>query len=76
MPSFLRVFRRDTAANAKKNADANRVVEPPKPRWEESWSRKEVQPDEIQELIHVCTQEIKSRGTKPSVHATWHTQKL
>jgi hypothetical protein len=62
MPSFLRVFRRDTATKSKKNANASNVVEPPKPRWEEAWSRKEVQPEEVQELIHICTQEMKSRG--------------
>jgi hypothetical protein len=62
MPSFLRVFRRDTDAKSKKKAIANNVVEPEKPKWEESWSRKDVRPEEVQELIHVCTQEMKSRG--------------
>ena len=62
MPSFLRVFRRDTATKSKKNANASNAVEAPKPKWEEAWSRTEVQPEEVQELIHVCTQEMKSRG--------------
>jgi hypothetical protein len=62
MPSILRVFRRYTASKAKKNAAASLAVEPPKPKWEEAWSRKEVEPEEVQELIHVCTQEMKSRG--------------
>jgi hypothetical protein len=62
MPSFLRVFRRDTASKSKKHGLADSSAEPAKPKWEEAWSRKEIQPDEVQELIHVCTQEMKSRG--------------
>jgi hypothetical protein len=62
MPSFFRVFRRDADAKSKKNVNANQVVEPPVPKWEESWTRKDVQPEEVQELIHVCTEEMKSRG--------------
>jgi Domain of unknown function (DUF1708) len=62
MPSFMRVFRRDPLSKSKKNVAANHVVEPPKPKWEESWARAEVQPEEVQELIHVCTEEMKSRG--------------
>ncbi|KAF2099602.1 hypothetical protein NA57DRAFT_55556 [Rhizodiscina lignyota] len=66
MPFFSKVFRRDGGASkAKKNADQGKggAVEPPKPRWEDAWSRREVAPEEIQELIHECTIEMKSRGT-------------
>ena len=36
---------------------------PPKPRWEgDAWTRKEVEPEEIQELLRGCTNEIKSRA--------------
>jgi hypothetical protein len=62
MPSFLRVFRRDTASKTKKNANDALAIQPPKPKWEEAWSQKEVLPEEVQELVHVCTQEIKTRG--------------
>jgi hypothetical protein len=65
MPSFLRVFRRDADAKAKKNALAAAAALPAKPKWEEAWSLKEVQPKEVQELIRVCTQEMKSRGIYP-----------
>ncbi|KAF2459978.1 hypothetical protein BDY21DRAFT_281088 [Lineolata rhizophorae] len=68
MPFFSRVFRnRDGAAAAAKTKKHAEPVEaepapPPKPRWEDSWSRKSVPPEEIAELVHVCTQEMKSRA--------------
>ena len=72
MPFFSSIFKsKDGSRSAKggKNGnDANGQVAQLKPRWEESWTRKDVAPDEIQELIHVCTQEMKTRG-KCSPHA-------
>ncbi|KAF1975793.1 hypothetical protein BU23DRAFT_552267 [Bimuria novae-zelandiae CBS 107.79] len=63
MPFFKKVFGSKDAARAAKAGNANsQPVAPPKPRWEESWTRKDVAPDEIQELIHVCTREMKSRA--------------
>lgn len=38
---------------------------PKKPRWEDAWARKDVEDDEVEELLHVCNQEMKSRGTLP-----------
>lgn len=35
---------------------------PSKPRWEDSWQRTRVDPEEVVELLHGCTAEIKSRG--------------
>jgi hypothetical protein len=73
MPFFKNVFKSKEgsrfASKAGKYADQQNggPVVPPKPRWEEAWSRKDVAPEEIQELIHVCTQEMKSRGTMVSV---------
>ena len=38
-------------------------VPPPKPLWEgDAWTRKEVEPEEIQELLRGCTNELKSRA--------------
>lgn len=34
-----------------------------KPIWEDSWQRTRVDPEEVAELLHGCTVEIKSRGT-------------
>jgi hypothetical protein len=63
MPFFKKVFGSKDAARAAKAANAaNESAAPPKPHWQESWTRKHVQPEEVQELIHVCTHEMKSRG--------------
>ncbi|KAJ5032010.1 morphogenesis protein [Bipolaris maydis] len=59
MPFFKNVF---NSKDKQKSKTAPEPAAPPKPRWEESWTRKEVAPEEIQELVHVCTQEIKSRA--------------
>ncbi|KAF2085637.1 hypothetical protein K490DRAFT_17411, partial [Saccharata proteae CBS 121410] len=64
MPFFSKVFKsKDPKANRKLQDDSNGAASAPAPpRWEESWSRKEVAPEEVGELIHVCTQEMKSRA--------------
>ncbi|KAF2663048.1 hypothetical protein K491DRAFT_616949 [Lophiostoma macrostomum CBS 122681] len=67
MPFFKNVFRSKDGPRSKsaagKYADGrDEPVAQPKPRWEDAWSRKDVAPEEIQELIHVCTQEMKSRA--------------
>jgi hypothetical protein len=66
MPFFKNVFKsKDGSRSASKAAKYGDHAEPVaqlEPPWEESWSRKEVAPERIQELIHVCTQEMKSRG--------------
>lgn len=62
MPFFRNVFKSRDASKSKSSAD-DQPEAPPKPRWEDAWSRKDVAPEEIQELIHICTQEMKSRGT-------------
>lgn len=65
MPFFKNVFKsRDGSRSASKTGKHgdNNAVPTPKPRWEDAWSRKDVAPDEIQELIHVCTQELKARA--------------
>jgi hypothetical protein len=47
----------------KKGAAQNAAPQaPPKPRWEDAWTRKTVEPEEIQELLHGCTVELKSKG--------------
>jgi hypothetical protein len=75
MPFFKNVFKSKdgsrSASKAGKYGDAAQPVAPPKLRWEESWSRNDVAPEEIQELIHVCTQEMKSRGTSAPPLPAW-----
>jgi hypothetical protein len=33
-----------------------------KPVWEDAWQRTSVAPEEVHELLHGCTLELKSRG--------------
>jgi hypothetical protein len=68
MPFFSNLFKRDASSKARKQVAADRTVAPAKPRWEEAWSRKEVSPEEVQELIHECSQEMKSRGEGPALY--------
>lgn len=38
------------------------TIVPVKPRYISTWNSKEVVPEEVEELIHLCTLEMKSRG--------------
>ena len=70
MPFFSSIFKsKDTAL--KKNATQNGFTEvaPQKPRWEDAWLRKDVEPEEVQELLRGCTQEMKARGMAHSFYA-------
>jgi hypothetical protein len=66
MGLFSRKKNTDGPAKASKKKGAaqqtNVDVAPPKPRWEDAWTRKLVEPEEVQELISGCTVELKSRG--------------
>lgn len=71
MPFFSRVFKKykDNDANRTKvkskkhiEQDSPAAVVPPKPRWADAWTRKDVEPEEVQELLRGCTFELKSRG--------------
>ncbi|KAI9873248.1 MAG: hypothetical protein M1830_000623, partial [Pleopsidium flavum] len=68
MPFFSSIFKTKdgagTSAKSKKRADQNgaAVLAPPKPRWEDAWLRKEVEPEEVHELLRGCTYEMKSRA--------------
>ncbi|RAH44152.1 uncharacterized protein BO95DRAFT_465278 [Aspergillus brunneoviolaceus CBS 621.78] len=64
MPFFTRVFRSKDANTPKKNAKSSEVEDqgPAKPTWTDAWQRTEVAPEEVQELLHGCTQELKARA--------------
>ncbi|RAL12272.1 morphogenesis protein [Aspergillus homomorphus CBS 101889] len=64
MPFFTRVFRSKDANASKKNAKTPEVEHkgPAKPTWTDAWQRTEVAPEEVQELLHGCTQELKARA--------------
>ena len=60
-----------TSKPKKKHIQGNGAVPapPPKPHWEDAWTRKVVEPEEIQELLRGCTYEMKSRGTERALCA-------
>jgi hypothetical protein len=73
MPSlFSRLKGKDgpTKSKSKKGSNFNQFTEqlPPKPRWEDAYARKTVEPEEIQELIRRCTEELKARGMTSNSH--------
>ena len=63
MPFFSRVFKgKDASKKNKNNADQNQI--PQKPEWRDAWTRKTVEPEEVQELLRACTHELKARGRR------------
>lgn len=62
MPFFSKVFKsKDVAAKKAAapvaNGDAHKQVQ-----WSDAWLRTRVDPEEVSELLHMCTAELKSRG--------------
>lgn len=49
---------------SKKGGNLDQLTDqlPPKPLWEDAYTRTIVEPEEIQELIRRCTEELKARG--------------
>ncbi|KAJ6111752.1 hypothetical protein N7523_007813 [Penicillium sp. IBT 18751x] len=63
MPFFSRVFRsKDSNAVKKQSKPTAGDPVPTKPRWKDAWQRIEVGPEEVQDLIRGCTQELKARA--------------
>lgn len=67
MPFFSR-FKNKGAQPASKSKTTSdftngKPTAPYKPRWQASWNSKSVEPEDVEELIHACTAEMKSRGT-------------
>jgi hypothetical protein len=57
---FSRLKGKDGRGKKKGPDDAN--VAPALPAWTDAWSRDSVEPEEIQELVRKCTEEVKARG--------------
>ena len=57
MPLFSRKKDKKKPEQPVVNGNANS-----KPRWEDSWQRTRVDPEEVAELLHGCTAELKLRG--------------
>ncbi|MCJ1463307.1 hypothetical protein MMC07_001913 [Pseudocyphellaria aurata] len=68
MTFFSKVFRTKDreggVSKSKKHLQENGAIPtpPPKQRWEDAWARKDVEPEEVQELLRGCTHELKSRA--------------
>ncbi|KAF7131462.1 hypothetical protein CNMCM5793_004687 [Aspergillus hiratsukae] len=64
MPFFTRVFRSKDSNAAKKSTKTPVVANtgPAKPTWTDAWQRTEVAPEEVQDLLRGCTQELKARA--------------
>lgn len=70
MPSFSSIFKRKEGVGTPFRPKTKRIAEqngaapvpPQKQKWEDAWLRKDVDPEEVQELLQGCTYEIKSRG--------------
>ncbi|CAL3972307.1 hypothetical protein PZA11_004544 [Diplocarpon coronariae] len=64
MPSFFsRLKGKDGPSKVKKGTPQPGLVDvPAKARWEDAWTRTSVDPEEVQELLRVCTVELKSRA--------------
>lgn len=64
MPLFSRFKSKGAHATSKNTAHSPDGVDvtPRKPTWQARWESTVIVPDEIQELVHTCTAEMKSRG--------------
>ncbi|MCJ1352458.1 MAG: hypothetical protein MMC33_002442 [Icmadophila ericetorum] len=63
MPFFSSIFK-GKEGSSKKSPIHNGMPQeaPPKPRWADAWLRKDVDPEEVQELLRICTSEMKARA--------------
>lgn len=62
MPFFSRVFKSKDDAARKNAAPATNGTASKKPQWSDAWLRTRVDAEEVSELLHLCTAEVKSRG--------------
>lgn len=62
MPFFSKVFKSKDASKKQGKTNGLEDIVALKPSWTDAWTRKEIGPDEIAELIRGCTVELKARG--------------
>lgn len=65
MPLFSRFKSKGTQPASKKagNLDNGDSVPSRPTKWQARWESTTIVPEEVQELVHLCTSEMKSRGT-------------
>jgi hypothetical protein len=59
---FSRLKGKDGSKGRKKGANDPANQADAKPKWDDAWTRKTVEPEEIHELVRCCTIELKARG--------------
>ncbi|KAG8409006.1 hypothetical protein J3458_020010 [Metarhizium acridum] len=63
MPGFLsRLKGREVLRKKRNNLQGFTDSLPQKPKWDDAYTRPSVEPEEIHELLHICTAELKARG--------------
>ncbi|KAJ0164728.1 hypothetical protein CTA2_360 [Colletotrichum tanaceti] len=64
MPSlFSRLKTKDGSKKSNKGSNSDAADQlSAKPKWDDAYTRKTVEPEEIQDLIRRCTGELKARG--------------
>ncbi|EXJ88314.1 hypothetical protein A1O1_05244 [Capronia coronata CBS 617.96] len=62
MPFFSKVFKSKDVAAKKAAAPVANGDAPKKIQWSDAWLRTRVDPEEVSELLHMCTAELKSRA--------------
>ena len=65
MPLFSRLKNKGAKEVSKSKTNGNLTngnALAPKPKYVSTWNSKTVVPEEVEELIHICTAEMKSRG--------------
>jgi ribosome assembly protein YihI (activator of Der GTPase) len=66
MPFFSRFKNKGAQPSSKGKSHSEHAngsaTEPRKPKWQASWNSKSVVPEEVEELVHACTAEMKKRG--------------
>ncbi|TWU75352.1 hypothetical protein ED733_007014 [Metarhizium rileyi] len=63
MPGFLsRLKGREVLRKKRNNMQRFADSLPQKPKWDDAYTRPSVEPEEIHELLHICTAELKARG--------------
>jgi hypothetical protein len=83
MPGLFSRLKGNGKLKSKKGAlDQLANQQPQKPRWDDAWTRRTIEPEEVQELIRFCTEELKARGmtsiisfggpAAPVFHIKWH----
>lgn len=69
MSFFSKVFKSKDSKNTKQkiqhvDTSNGQIMPQAKPRFVSTWSSKEVNPEEVEELVKVCTLIMKSRGMR------------